>query len=102
MNHTWTITKLQTEDNHNYTNIVVGIDWILTTTDGTYTASVGKQQPIAFAEGNFIPYDQLSEDEVKQWLFESMGERKQMFENQMEININKKYKPVTVLPWANT
>jgi hypothetical protein len=99
MNHTWTIIKLQTQDNDSYTNIVTGIEWQLTTTDGTHTINVGKLQPIDFVEGDFTLYENLSEEQVKKWLFDSMGDRKQLFEEQGEIVINKKYRPQNNLPW---
>lgn len=102
MNHTWTITKLQTQDNNNYTDVVTDIEWQLTTTDGTHTFSVSKVEPINFTKGEFIHYDNLSEEQVKQWLFESMGDRKQMFEEQGEIVINKKHSKPKELPWSKT
>ena len=101
MQHTWEVTKLIKTNTNGHENVVVGISWLLTTTDDDISDTVDKQQPITFDENSsFIDYNNLTKEQVLNWLFESMGDRKQMFETQMEININKqRNKQPDTLPW---
>lgn len=103
MQHNWQIIKLSKQNINDIQNVVTSIEWKLTTSFNEHEVSVGKIQPINFDPSvPFIDYNNLTESAVLEWLFESMGERKQMFEDQTIANINKKLSSVpNTLPWQS-
>jgi hypothetical protein len=85
--------------------VVQTIHWVASQTDGDFTASaygslgVPAKDP---SDPTFIPFDELTEDEVKQWVLDTMGEE-QVIALQANINkqIEEQKQPVTArgLPW---
>ena len=61
----WTIDKLQvTED-----NLVIKVDWRATATQDDLTASAANTRNLVRGD-SFIPYEQLTEQQVLDWCFE--------------------------------
>jgi hypothetical protein len=86
-------------------SVVSTIHWQASQTDGDFTASaygslgVPAKDP---SDPTFIPFDQLTEAEVKQWVLQTMGEEQVAA---LQTNLNKQIEsqkhPVTAtgLPW---
>lgn len=72
----WTITQLQTyPQSEGEANVVCAAAWNVCGSDGTYSGSLNgstafKLDPAA----PFIPFDQLTETQVLDWVFGSLGE----------------------------
>jgi len=82
------------------------IHWVATQTDGTFTASsygslgVPAKDP---SDPTFIPFDSLTEEQVKQWVFNTMGEEQvAALEAGLQSQIDAQKNPVTAtgLPWS--
>jgi hypothetical protein len=62
----WTINKLQVAED----NLVIKVDWIATATQDDLTASATGARKLVRGD-SFIPYEQLTEQQVLDWCFES-------------------------------
>ena len=102
---TWTINQMFTVDTPE-PGFVVNALWTLTGVDGQYTASIDGNNQFTVQEGTFVPYADLTQDQVIGWVQASLGE--QGIAN-FEANVNGQIAsmqnpPVsptnTPLPWA--
>lgn len=102
----WTIQALDCipqEDGR--TNVVVTAHWSLSATDGTYTSSAYGTQSFNYDSGEtFIPYDNLTQNEVVLWVQQGMGTD---VVNALQESLNKQIQnqinpPIVTppLPWA--
>lgn len=87
------------------TNVVFNVDWSITGKDQDKEAKMTGTQYIDFvAAKNFIDYDQLTEDRVLEWVFNSMGgEAIEFLKQEIDRAIKIKVEPTVVtksLPWA--
>ena len=105
---TWTIQSMQQWPSGTNAGYVVNVDWKLTGTDNTHTASIGgnTQYPVTDAQAGFTPYSSLTEATVIGWVQASLGEQGiANFEANVQGQINSlenpPVSPVTEsLPWA--
>ena len=105
--YTWTIDQMFTVQQPD-PNYVVNVIWTLTGVDGQYTASIGGNTTFDSSQQSctFIPYDQLTEATVLQWVFDSLGaDGIANFEANVQGQINSMITPPvspqnTPLPWA--
>jgi hypothetical protein len=65
MEFKWSINKVTVAED----SLVVKVDLTVTATDGDNTASAAYTRTLARGD-SFIPYDQLTEDQVLAWCFE--------------------------------
>lgn len=76
MTKTWKVTNLNVYPNsEGQTDVVCSASWNVSGTDGTFNGSLNgatafKLNPDAL----YIPFDQLTEEQVLAWVFESLGE----------------------------
>lgn len=76
MNKIWSITQLQVyPQSEGEADVVCAAGWNVSGTDGTYNGSLNgstafKLDPAA----PFIPYDQLTQEQVLEWVWGSLGE----------------------------
>jgi hypothetical protein len=102
----WTIKAMDCvpqEDGH--TDVVVTANWTVSATDGTYTSSAYGTQSFAYDAGKaFIPYANLTQDEVIGWVQSAMGvdsvtALQENLDKQIENQINP---PIVTppLPWV--
>jgi len=72
---TWTITSMQQWPSAPNAGYVVNVNWTLTGTDGTQTASIdgNTQYSVSEAQPGFTPYAQLTQAQVIGWVQESLG-----------------------------
>jgi hypothetical protein len=102
--YTTTITQMYTVPNP--TGYVVIVNFNVSGTDGTYTAEIGGS--IQFtpeqSEAGFVPYDQLTQDEVIGWINTATNNQENYYANvQGQINsmITPPVSPTnTPLPWG--
>jgi len=88
------------------TNVVYNVNWRLIGTDGVYSASVyGSVGVPAPASGAFTPYDQLTETQVRLWVFEALGiEQVTAYEASIAGQIEAQKNPTDASlqpPWSN-
>jgi len=104
---TWTIQSMQQWPSGPNAGYVVNINWELTGTDGTQTASIGgnTQYPVSDAQAGFVPYAQLTQATVIGWVQASLGEQgianyEANVQGQINSMANPPVSPVTEpLPW---
>jgi hypothetical protein len=65
MKFKWLVNKITVAED----NLVVKVDFTVTATDGDNTASAAYTRTLARGD-SFIPYDQLTEEQVLAWCFE--------------------------------
>lgn len=102
----WAITGLYTTTLNGQSNVVNSVLYSLTGTDGTNTQTVTGNQPIVFnSENSFVPYANLTQDQIISWIKSVLGENGIAFlEKQIQEKINAIENPVvipstTALPW---
>jgi DNA polymerase III delta subunit len=84
---------------------VISVDWICTAQGGGASAKYfGKSEfaPDA-SNANFIPYDQLTEESVLQWVFEELDDKKAAIEASCLESLKRQLNLATNsgLPWLN-
>jgi hypothetical protein len=65
MDFKWSIEKLQTSED----NLVIKVDWRVAATQNDLTASASGVRTLIRGD-SFIPYEQLTEQQVLNWCFE--------------------------------
>lgn len=87
-----------------YTDVVIEVGWTCTGTDGIFHAVIPGLTRIVFTgSDSFVPYTDLSEDQVISWVWSSGVDRlaiQSQIDSQLDLQIN----PPTVvlpLPWTN-
>jgi hypothetical protein len=104
MQYTTTINSMYTVPNP--TGYVVNVLFTVSGTDGTNTASIDGN--INFTpeanESNYVPYDQLTQEQVLNWINENTDNQANYYANidgQIASIINPPVSPQnTPLPWA--
>jgi hypothetical protein len=105
MEYQWNIQALDCIPQENgKTDVVVTAHWTVSATDGTYISSAYGTQSFTYdASKAFIPYADLTQDEVIAWVQDGMGidavtALQQNLETQIQNQINP---PIVtpVLPW---
>lgn len=107
---TWKVTNLDLYPTYNnYTDVVFNIHWDCLGqrehSGSTYTSRIYGVNDVTFSSGSvFIPYEQLTENDVLEWLWNNMGSgSKQQFENDAAVKIDEQISPTVVtlpLPWT--
>ena len=105
---TWTIQSMHQWPSGTNAGYVVNINWLLTGTDGTQTASIegNTQYSVTDATPDFTPYAQLTQDTVIGWVQASLGETgisntQANVQGQINSLENPPVSPTTEpLPWA--
>ena len=102
--YTTTITAMYTVPNP--TGYVVNVKFNVSGTDGTYTANIDGNLQFTPEQGEagFVPYDQLTQDEVIGWINTATNNQENYYANvQGQINsmITPPVSPTnTPLPWT--
>ncbi len=97
---TWTISDLERNPE---TGAIHTAHWRVEAVDGDYTAgSYGSQSIPAAPEGApFIPFGEVTQDDVLSWCFASGLDKEAIEENlQVQIEEQKTPKVATGLPWG--
>lgn len=105
MNYVWTVTNMYTVDTPD-PGFVTTVEWLLTGTEGDYTASMKGISYFTNQEGTFIPYDQLTQQQVIGWVQDQLGADgvancEANIQGQISTQINPPVVPQNQpLPWA--
>lgn len=105
--YTWMFNPLDVKlAEDGLTNVVYNVNWRLVGTDGPYSASVyGAVGVPAPSSEDFTPYDQLTETQVRLWVFEALGiEQVTAYEQGIANQIALQQNPVDASlppPWSN-
>jgi len=105
-NYTWNVTQLYTQTIEGNTDYVVIANYNTIGVDGTYTSSLSGTAQFSTANvTNFIPYEDLTEAIVIDWIKQSLGENgiisiEACIQGQIDSQINPPVSPTnTPLPW---
>lgn len=103
--YTWAINELFSYPQaEGLQDVVFGAAYTLSGADGDYSASQGGQVPFPAPEAGFTPYNELTEDQVVDWVKSSLGaDAVSALESQIAQMINEQINPTVVinpLPWA--
>ena len=100
---TWTISQLDCYPQADgYTDVVVTAHWQCTGVQGTYTSQVYSTCSFPAPTGTFIPYADLTQQDVLNWCWAS-GVDKDATEAAVQAGIDAQLNPPIVsppLPWA--
>lgn len=98
---TTTINQMYTLDTPD-PGFVVNVLWTVTGVDGEYTASIGGNSQFTMQEGTFIPYDQLTQEQVIGWISANQIKSAQAcVQGQIDSMITPPVSPSnTALPWV--
>lgn len=102
---TWAVTSMQAKKQEaGYTDVVFLVEWLASDTDGVNEARSGGKTTVPISEGNFTPYDQLTEAQVLGWVWNVMGpDAKAALEANLAEQIAYMQDPPVVsppLPWG--
>lgn len=103
---TWTITNINVYPHHEgEADVVCSASWNVSGTDGTYSGSLNGATAFKLnPDAEYIQFDQLTEEQVLSWVFDSLGEEsKATAEADVDAQIayaasQAQAKP---MPWAN-
>jgi hypothetical protein len=106
-NYTWVVTTLYTQTIEGKQDYVVIANYDVIGTDGTYSASLTSNTAQFSTEQveTFIPYEDLTNDIVVNWIKETLGENgiisiEACIQGQIDSQINPPQTPQnTPLPW---
>lgn len=101
---TWTVTAMDCyPEVDGEADVVFNVHWTCSGVQDTYSASVyNTQQVTVSSEEPFTPYDQLTEEQVLNWVWTS-GVDKDATEAAVQQQIDNQINPPVVtppLPWA--
>jgi hypothetical protein len=73
---TWSITQLSAyPKSEGEADVVCAAAWNVSGTDGTYTGSLNGSTAFKLdPEAPFVPYEELTQEQVLDWVFGSLGE----------------------------
>lgn len=102
---TWSITQMQVyPQSEGEADVVCAAAWNVSGTDGTYSGSLNGSTAFKLdPNAPFIPYDQLTQDQVLGWVWDSMGaEGKATAEADVDAQIEYAASQVqnAPLPWG--
>jgi hypothetical protein len=103
--YTWTVTAMdEYPELDGEQDVVFNVHWTCAGTDGTYSASVYNTQAVTVDSAEpFTPYNQLTQDQVLNWIWTS-GVDKAVTEAAVGQQIENQVNPPVVslpLPWAS-
>lgn len=105
MNYTWSILSMQTLNTPS-PDFVVEVEWLVTATDGAYSASMKGVSRFTEEGSSFTPYASLTEQQVIDWVKDDLGEAGiENCESNLQGQIDTQKAPPTnpqnaPLPWS--
>lgn len=99
----WSVTKMYCKPQEdNYQDVVISAYWQCVGTDGDFSVTALGSSDFELST-NFVPYDQLTEEEVLDWCWASYGGNKDYIESIVQSDLDKIIMPNVIsipLPWA--
>lgn len=107
--YTWTIKEMSTvPELDGEPDVVVSAIWEMTATEGEFSVQMNGIQQFTLQQGEqFTPYSQLTQQQVINWVQQSMGENginsvMACAQGQLDAMINPPPQPMPQpLPWGN-
>lgn len=105
--NTWAVVQMDAYPEYEgATDVVFTVHWTLNRTDGEYAVGVyGSQGLTLDPEGSFMPYEDLTQEQVIGWVHNAMGEEQvAAYEAAVIKQIDEAKNPPVVnppLPWAS-
>ena len=96
---TWTITSMESQPT---TGIVVSANWVCSGEDSGFTASLSGTSVFPTPEGGYVPYAELTQDEVLNWVWTDGGVSQVDTETSVNNALQAQVNPPVVqqpLPW---
>jgi hypothetical protein len=103
--YTWDVVQMDVyPEKDGFTDVVYMTHWTLSGTDNTYTGSAYGTAGIALNEqGSYIPYEDLTQEQVLGWVKNSLGEEQvALLEAKIATQIANQANPPVItppLPW---
>jgi hypothetical protein len=102
---TWAVQSMMVKTQESgQSDVVYLVDWLASDTDGVNEARRGGQTEIPAPTGTFVPYDQLTEQQVLDWVWAQIGsDAKTAIETNLNMQIVYMQQPPVVslpLPWG--
>ena len=97
---TWTIASMESQPT---TGIVVSANWLCAGEQDGFTASLSGTSVFPTPEGGYVPYNQLTQDEVLSWVWTDCGVNKANTEASVNNALQSQVNPPVVqqpLPWV--
>lgn len=97
---TWTITLMESQPD---TGIVVSANWLCAGEQDGFTASLSGTSVFPTPNGTYVPYHQLAEESVLNWVWTDGGVDKANTEASVNNALQAQINPPVVaqpLPWA--
>jgi hypothetical protein len=81
---------------------VITVAWACTASQDSASAFHGGTTVYTQESDSFIPYDDLTEEIVLGWVYETLGDQKAEIEASLTAKVKKQLNPVSAngLPWA--
>lgn len=102
---TWTVTAMDCYPvEQGNADVVFNVHWTCAGMDGEYASSVYSTCQVPYAGGQFTPYENLTQEEVLDWIWAN-GVDKDVTEEAVQNMINNLINPPVVtppLPWSAT
>ena len=104
MTITWSVSSMQVKQEGALQGIVRYVDWLVVVADSDYEASTTGQTAIGPVQELFVPYTELTEQIVLDWVFAVLGaETKTAIETSLQFQIANLALPrvqSAPLPWG--
>ena len=105
MDVTWQIYSIRSHPQlDGRTNVVSSVKWGAHAVDGSYTDAVSGIVDLPVSNiTSFVPYDQLTESQVVEWVKNALGEQKiKQLHVQLSVSIESRKQPNLIKPKAQT
>jgi len=98
---TWTINSMESQPN---TQIVISANWTCFGEQNGFTSSISGISVFPIPEGSYVPYAELTQDQVLGWVWTDGGVDQFATESSVMSAIQAQINPVVIeqpLPWSN-
>lgn len=100
----WYVTGMSTEDKYGYKNCVIIASYKVITTEGDLVGQAAGAVVLQPPEGEFTPYDKITQDQALKWTQTALGEeRVTATENEAQADLDQQKIPQPEprpLPWS--
>lgn len=81
--YTWGFPPPEVKDEGDNLDVIKAAHWTIIADDGTNTAYKNGVTYLSSPEGDFTPFNDVTKDNLKSWILNSLGKTEQDFENEL-------------------